>query len=141
MLLEVIAAAEAECEATVRDANHGSAALPTPPRPDFSVPRHRLSAVAFCPVGLLHAEDRWIGLASLLADVLPIRVVVKAHAMTTLTVAGTFLACKVAMVHSNPPPFWPPVFLGAGYYNTRNKTKVKGVNEKLKISTFAVFVA
>ena len=87
------------------------------------VPRHCLSTVAACPVGLL-AEDSWIPLSPLLADVLPLRPVAKAHAVTTLTV-GTLLTCKIVivMVHNNPP-FWPPVFLGAAYNNTRNSKKV-----------------
>ena len=96
------------------------------------VPRHCLSTVAACPVGLL-AEDSWIPLSPLLADVLPLRPMVKAHAVMTLTV-WTLLACKVAMVHSNPP-FWPPIFLGATYYNTRNSGKVK---PKQKIGISAV---
>ena len=121
-VVEVVAAAEAECEVVVRDVILGSAALPTPPRLHFLIPRHRLSTVATRPVGLL-AEDSRIGLAPLLADVLPLRPMVKAHAVTTLTV-WTLLACKVAMVHSNPP-FWPPIFLGAIYCYTRNSDKVK----------------
>ncbi len=114
-------AAEAECEVVIHDSILGSAAPLTPPRPHFLVPRHRPSAVATCPIGLL-AEDSWIGLPPLL-DVLPLRPVVKAHAVTTLTV-GTLLACKVAMVHSNPP-FWPPFFLGAVSNHTQNNRKVK----------------
>ena len=120
---EVVAAAEAECEIVVRDVVLGPSALPTLLRLHFLVPRHRLSAVAACPVGLL-AEDSWIPLSPLLADVLPLRPVAKAHAVTTLTV-GTLLTCKIVivMVHNNPP-FWPPVFLGAAYNNTRNSKKV-----------------
>jgi len=121
-VVEVVAATEAECEVVVRDVILGSAALPTPPRLHFLVPRHRLSTVATCPVGLL-AEDSWIGLAPLLADVFPLRSVAKAYAVTTLTV-WILLTCKVVMVHNNLP-FWPPVFLGADYYNTRNHNKVK----------------
>ena len=121
-VVEVVAAAEAEYEVVVRDVILGSAALPTPPRLHFLVPRHRLSTVATRPVGLL-AEDSRIGLAPLLADVLPLRPMVKAHAVTTLTM-GTLLVRKIAMVHSNPP-FWPPIFLGAIYYYTRNSDKVK----------------
>ena len=128
---EAVPAAEAECEVAVRDVILGSAALPTPPRLHFLVPRHRASAVATRPVGLL-AEDSWIGLAPLLTDVPP-RLVVKAHAVTTLTM-GTLLVRKIAMVHSNPP-FWPPIFLGATYYNTRNSGKVK---PKQKIGISAV---
>ena len=112
---EVVAATEAKCEVVILDVVFRSPALPTPPRLYFLVPRHQLSAVATRPVGLL-TEDLWIGLAPLLTDVSPLRSVVKAHAMTTLTVR-ILLACKVALVHSNPP-FWPPVFLGANYYNT-----------------------
>jgi hypothetical protein len=122
-VVEVVAAAEAECEGIVHDSILGSAALPTPLRLHSLVPRHRLSAVASRPVGLL-TEDSWTGHVLLLTDVFPLRPVVKAHVVTTLTV-GILLACKVAMVHSEPP-FWPPVFLGADYYNTRNKVKVKG---------------
>src|SRR3989344_5752143 len=129
-VVEVVAAAEAECEVVVRDVILGSAALPTPPRLHFLVPRHRASAVATRPVGLL-AEDSRIGLAPLLADVLPLWPVVKAHAVTTLTV-WTLLTCKVAIVHSDPP-FWPPIFLGANYYSTRNHGKVK-VKQKTDIS-------
>ena len=95
-VVEVVAATEAECEVAVCDVILGSAAPPTPLRLHFLVPRHRLSTVAPFPVGLL-AEDSWIGLAPLLADVLPLRPVIKAHAVMTL------LACKVAMVHSDPP--------------------------------------
>lgn len=111
---EVIATAEAECEVVVRNVILGSAALPTPPRQHFFVPRHRLSAVATQPVCPL-VENSWIGFPPLLTDVFPLRPVVKAHAMTTLSM-GILLGCKVAMVHSNPP-FWPPVFLGAYDYN------------------------
>jgi len=119
---EVVAAAEAECEVVVRDVVLGPSALPTLPHLHFLVPRHRLSAVATRPVGLL-AEDSWIGFPPLLADVFPLRPVVKAHAVTTLTV-WTLLTCKIVMVHNNPP-FWPPIFLGAAYNNTRKNKKVK----------------
>jgi len=129
---EAVPAAEAECEVAVRDVILGSAALPTPLRLHFLVPRHRLSTVAPRPVGLL-AEDPRIGLPPLLTDVFPLRPVVKAHAVTTLTM-GTLLVRKIAMVHSNPP-FWPPIFLGATYYNTRNSGKVK---PKQKIGISAV---
>ena len=127
----MVAAAEAEREVAVRDVVLGSAALPTPPCLHFLIPRHRLSAVANRPAGLL-TEDSRIGFASLLADVFPLWSVVKAHTMTTLIV-GTLLICKIVMVHSDPP-FWPPIFLGTDYYNTRNKLKV---NDK-KISISAV---
>ncbi|MEK7578969.1 MAG: hypothetical protein AAB460_00330 [Patescibacteria group bacterium] len=119
----MVAAAEAECEVVVRDVILGSATLATPPRLDFLVPRHGLSAVATHPVGLL-AEDSRIELAPLLTDVLPLRPVVKAHAVATLTVWALLLTFKIVMVHNNPP-FWPPIFLGATYYNTRNQIKVK----------------
>ena len=122
-VIKVVATAEAERESVERDIVLGSPALPTPPRLHFLVPRHRLSTVATRPVGLL-AEDPRIGLAPLLADVLPLWPVVKAPAVNTLTV-GTLLTCKIVMVHNNPP-FWPPVFLGAAYNNTRNQVKVKG---------------
>ncbi len=121
-VVEVVAAAEAECEVVVRDVILGSAALPTPPRLHLLVPRHRLSTVANRPVGLL-AEDSRIGLASLLADVFPLWSVVKAHAVMTLTV-WVLLTRKIVMVHNNSP-FWPPVFLGAAYNNIRNHKKVK----------------
>ena len=120
--VEVVAATEAESELVDLDVIFRASALLAPLRLYHPVPRHRLSTVATRPVGLL-AEDSRIGLAPLLADVLPLRPMVKAHAVTTLTV-WTLLACKVAMVHSNPP-FWPPIFLGAIYCYTRNSDKVK----------------
>ncbi len=132
-VIEVVSAAETECECVECDVVLGSPAFLALLRLYHLVPRHRLSAVAACPVGLL-TEDSWIGLSPLLADVFPLRPVVKAHTMTTLTV-GTLLACKVAMVHSNPP-FWPPIFLGADYYNTRNQVKVKG-NKKSALLSFS----
>ncbi|PIQ68942.1 MAG: hypothetical protein COV91_01285 [Candidatus Taylorbacteria bacterium CG11_big_fil_rev_8_21_14_0_20_46_11] len=103
---EVVATTQTEREEVVRDAILGSAALPTPPCLHYLVPRHRLSTVATHPVGLL-AEDSWIWLAPLLTDELPLWSVVKAHAVTTLTV-WTLLTCKTVMVHNNSP-FWPPV--------------------------------
>ena len=121
-VVEVVDAAEAENEPVDLDVIFRASAFLASLRLYHLVPRHRLSTVATRPVGLL-AEDSWIGLAPFLADVFPLRPVVKAHAVTTLTV-GTLLACKVAMVHSNPP-FWPPIFLGVIYYNTRNSEKVK----------------
>ena len=134
-VVEVIAAAEAESELGDLDVIFRASALLAPLRLYHLVSRHRLSAVPTRPVGLL-SEDSWIGLAPLFTDVFPLRSVVKAHTVTTLTV-GTLLACKVAMVHSNPP-FWPPVFLGANYYSTRNQVKVKGRRRKQKISIPAV---
>ncbi len=98
---EVVAAAEAECEVVVRDVVLDPSALPTPPRLHFLVPCHRLSTVAASPVSLL-AEDSWMWLSPLLADVFPLRPVVKAHTVTTLTVE-MLLTCKVAIVHSDPP--------------------------------------
>ena len=121
-VVEVVAAAETESELVDRDMIFRTPALLTSLRLYHPVPRHRLSAVTACPVGLL-AEDSRIGLAPLLADVLPLRPMVKAHAVMTLTV-WTLLACKVAMVHSNPP-FWPPIFLCSIYYYTPNSDKVK----------------
>ncbi|OGZ06888.1 MAG: hypothetical protein A2942_00425 [Candidatus Lloydbacteria bacterium RIFCSPLOWO2_01_FULL_50_20] len=132
---EVVAAAEAECEIVVRDVVLGPSALPTLLRLHFLVPRHRLSAVAACPVGLL-AEDSWIGLVPLLTDVFPLRFVVKTRTVTTLAV-GILLACKIVMVHNNSP-FWPPIFLGAAYYNTRNYDKVKP-NKKPTSLPFLIF--
>ena len=129
-VFEVVAATEAESELVYRDVIFRAPTLLAPLRLYHPVPRHRLSTVTTRPVGL---EDSWIGLAPLLTDVFPLRSVVKAHAVTTLA-AGTLLACKIAMVHSNPP-FWPPIFLGADYYNTRNCDKVKA---KQKTDIFAV---
>ena len=95
-VVEVVAATEAESELVYRDVIFRAPTLLAPLRLYHPVPRHRLSTVTTRPVGLL-AEDSWIGLAPLLADVLPLRPVIKAHAVMTL------LACKVAMVHSDPP--------------------------------------
>ena len=100
-----------------------SPALLAPLRLHFLHPRHRFATAPSKPPGL-HAEDSWIGLVPLLADVFPLRPVVKAPAMTTLTL-GTLLTCKIVMVHNNSP-FWPPVFLGAIHNDTRNQKKVKG---------------
>src|SRR4030042_562579 len=61
--------------------------------------------VASRPVSLL-AEDSWIRFASLFADVFPLRIVVQAFTVNTLTVRMP-LTHKVAMVHSNSP-FGPP---------------------------------
>lgn len=108
----MVAAAEAEYEAVVRYVIFGTSAFTTPLRLHFFVLRHRLAAATVHPGGLL-TEDSWIGLAPHFTDVFPLRSVVKAPAVNTLTV-GILLTCKVAMVHSNPP-FWPPVFLGASY--------------------------
>ena len=114
---EAPTAAATECEVVVLDVVFRSPALLAPLRLHFLHLRHRFATAPSKPPGLL-AEDSWIGLAPLLADVLPLRPVIKAHAVMTL------LACKVAMVHSNPP-FWPPIFLGAIYCYTRNSDKVK----------------
>lgn len=103
----MVAATEAECEVVAFYLIFDPPTLPTPLRLHFLVPRHLLFAVATRPVGLL-AEDSWIGLHPLLADVLPLRIVVQAHAVSTLGV-GMFLTSRIAMGHSNPP-FWPPVF-------------------------------
>ncbi|MBI5306251.1 hypothetical protein HZB04_01555 [Candidatus Wolfebacteria bacterium] len=121
---EAPTAAATECEAVVLDVVFRSPALLAPLRLHFLHLRHRFAAAPSKPPGLL-AEDSWIELVPLLADVFPLRPVVKAPAMTTLTV-GTLLACKIVMVHNNPP-FWPPFFffLGAIRYNTRNSEKVK----------------
>ena len=123
-------AAEAECEVVVRDVIFLSLALLASLRLHLLVPRHRCAATASELVSLL-PKDSWIWLAPLVTDVFPLRSVVKAPAMTTLAV-GTLLACKIVMVHNNPP-FWPPIFLGATYYNTRNCDKVK-LKQKTDIS-------
>src|SRR3989338_5708594 len=96
-VVEVVAAAETESELVDHDVIFRAPALLAPLRLYHHVPRHLLSAVTACPVGLL-AEDSWIGLVPLLTDVFPLRPVVKAHTMTTLTV-GTLLTCKIVMVH------------------------------------------
>ena len=129
---EAPTAAATECEVVVLDVVFRSPALLAPLRLHFLHLRHRFATAPSKPPGL-HAEDSWIGLVPLLADVFPLRPVVKAHAVTTLTM-GTLLVRKIAMVHSNPP-FWPPIFLGATYYNTRNSGKVK---PKQKIGISAV---
>ena len=98
-VVQVVAAAEAECDVVVHDVIFRAPTLLTPLRLYHPVPRHRLSAVAMRPVGLL-AQDSRIGHAPLLTDILPLRPVIKAHAMTTLTV-GALLVSKIAMVHSN----------------------------------------
>ena len=120
---EAPTAAATECEVVVLDVVFRSPALLAPLRLHFLHLRHRFATAPSKPPGLL-AEDSWIVLAPLLADVFPLRHVVKAPAMNTLTV-GTLIACKIVMVHNNPP-FWPPVFLGATCNHTRNQKKVKG---------------
>ena len=132
----MVTAAEAECEVAVQDVIFRSPALPTSPRMHFLVLRHRSSAATTRPVGL-RTEDSWIGLAPLLTDVFPLRPVVKAPAVTTLTV-GTPPTCKIAMVHSNPP-FWPPIFLGADCNNTRNQLKVNSSRGQTKTEPLAEF--
>jgi len=126
-----VAATEAECEVVVHGVVLGPSALPTLLRLHFLVPLHQLSTVATLPVGLL---ADWIGLAPLLTDVLPIRLVVMAHAVNTLTVE-ILLTCKVAIVHSDPP-FWPPLFLGATCNYARNKKKVNPMYEATHFCTF-----
>ncbi len=98
---EVVVAAEAEGELADHDVIFRTRALLASLRLYHPVPSHRSSAVTARPVGLL-TENPWTGLVPLLADVFPLWPVVKAHAVTTLTV-GTLLTCKVAMAHSNPP--------------------------------------
>src|SRR4030042_551446 len=102
---EVVAAAEAKCKVVVCYYDLDTSALLAPLCLYFLVPRHRLSAVTFRPVSLL-AEDSWIRFASLFADVFPLRIVVQAFTVNTLTVRMP-LTHKVAMVHSNSP-FGPP---------------------------------
>ena len=117
-VVEVVAAAEAECETVVLDVVFRSPALLASLRLHHFVPRHRLSATTTLPVGLL-AEDSWVGLRLLLTDVFPLWSVAKTHAVNARTV-GILLTCKITMVHSNPP-FWPPVFLGAAYVTRKIK--------------------
>ena len=132
-VVEVVAAAETESELVDRDMIFRTPALLTSLRLYHPVPRHRLSAVTACPVGLL-AEDSWIGLVPLLTDVFPLRFVVKTRTVTTLAV-GILLACKIVMVHNNSP-FWPPIFLGAVFYNTRNSKKVKSKTKNRQLCCF-----
>ena len=120
---EAPTATATECEGVGLAVVFRSPALLAPLRLHFLHPRHRFATAPSKPPGL-HAEDSWIGLVPLLADVFPLRPVVKAPAMTTLTL-GTLLTCKIVMVHNNSP-FWPPVFLGAIHNDTRNQKKVKG---------------
>ena len=106
---EALTTAETECEVVVLDVVLRSPAQLALPCLNFLHLRHRLSATPSEPPGLL-AEDSWIGLALHITDVFPVRLVVKASAMTTLTV-GALLTCKILMVHNNPP-IWPRIFLG-----------------------------
>ncbi|MBI2439192.1 MAG: hypothetical protein HYV45_01150 [Candidatus Moranbacteria bacterium] len=125
------AAAEAKSEAVMCDVIFLSATFLAPFCLYFFVSRHRCTATASRPVGLF-AEDSWIWLAPLVAGVFPLRPVVQAHAVATLTVCA-LLACKIAMVHSSSP-FWLPVFLGTNYIYTQNRRKVNSFAVKVKKS-------
>ncbi len=113
-VLEMVAATKAKSELADYGLIFRAPALLASLRLYHPVPSHRSSAVTTPPVGL-PPENPWIGLVPLLADILPLRPVIKAHAMTT-PIAGTLLTCKIVMVHNNPP-FWPPIFLDAVYHN------------------------
>lgn len=107
------AAAEAKCDVVALDMVLLSSALPTPLHLHFLASCHWHAATANEPVTLL-AEDSWIRLVSLSADIFPFRTVIQTHPVRTHFVHMCPRLCQfvIVMVHNNPP-FWPPVFLGA----------------------------
>jgi hypothetical protein len=112
-VVEVVATAETKCEISMRNVIFRAPALLAPSRLHYLVPRHRFATASVHPEGLHEPEEPRIRLLPRLTDVFPLRSVIKAPAVRTLTV-GMPLTRKIVMVHNNPP-FWPPVFLGADY--------------------------
>ena len=91
-------------------------ALFAPLRLHHLEPGHTLATATDRPVGLLEPEETRVWHTAFLADIFPLRPVIKASAMSTLPV-GTLLDRGIVIVHNNSP-FRLPVFPGTDYHNT-----------------------
>ena len=117
----MVAAAETESEILIGDMVFLPPALFAPLRLHYLVASHRFSAMAACPPSFL-AKKSWVGFTSRRADILPLRIMIETKAVLTHSML-TFLSCKIAMVHSNPPSGHP--FLRCRGYYTKTAAKVK----------------